>query len=83
MSARRLMRLVAYAVASSCSVAFAHTEEEYLEKARGMHSPSGWFCNTDQMFELDADGTARIRKFGYVGECTTNRVLSIYKEVQQ
>ena len=46
------------------------------------HAPSGYFCNTDQTFEIDADGTTRIRKFGYVGECTTNRVVTIHKEMQ-
>jgi hypothetical protein len=49
---------------------------------RNTHTPSGYFCNTDQTFEIDADGTTRIRKFGYVGECTTNRVVTIHKEMQ-
>jgi hypothetical protein len=50
--------------------------------AHNTHAPSGYFCNTDQTFEIDADGTTRIRKFGYVGECTTNRVITIHKEMQ-
>ena len=32
------------------------------------------FCNTDQRFELDANGTSRLKKFGYTGELTTNGV---------
>jgi hypothetical protein len=32
------------------------------------------FCNTDQRFELDADGTARLKKFRYTGERMTNGV---------
>ena len=32
------------------------------------------FCNTDQRFELDADGTARVMKFRRVGELSTNMV---------
>ena len=32
------------------------------------------FCNTDQRFELDADGTARLNKFHYTGERMTNGV---------
>ena len=32
------------------------------------------FCNTDQRFELDANGTARLKKFGYIGERMTNGV---------
>ena len=35
------------------------------------------FCNTDQRFELDADGTARILKFGYTGERMTNGVFNV------
>ena len=33
-----------------------------------------YFCNTDQRFELDADGPSRIKKFQYVGERMTNGV---------
>ena len=40
------------------------------------------FCNTDQRFELDADGTARILKFGYTGERMTNGVFSVIKDQQ-
>ena len=32
------------------------------------------FCNTDQRFELDANGTSRLKKFGYTGELMTNGV---------
>ena len=32
------------------------------------------FCNTDQRFELDADGTARLMKFNCTGERMTNGV---------
>jgi len=38
------------------------------------------FTQTDQRFELDADGTARVRKFGYCGERTTNSIFRIEKE---
>ncbi len=38
-------------------------------------------CHFDQKFELDADGTARIRKFGYCGERTTNNVFTLVKEL--
>ena len=38
------------------------------------------FCHFDQRFELDADGTARVRKFGYCGERTTNNVFTLVKE---
>ena len=32
------------------------------------------FCDTDQRFELDANGTSRVMKFGYAGERMTNGV---------
>jgi hypothetical protein len=35
------------------------------------------FCHTDQRFELDADGTARVFKFGYCGERTTNNTFNL------
>ncbi len=35
------------------------------------------FCHTDQRFELDADGTVRVFKFGYCGERTTNNVFNL------
>ena len=37
------------------------------------------FCNTDQRFELDADGTARLKKFRYTGERMTN---GVYKQTR-
>ncbi len=43
-------------------------------RAKQNHSIDKVFCNTDQRFELDADGTARVIKFGWTGSCTTNRV---------
>ena len=52
------MRLVAYAVASSCSVAFAHTEEECLEKARGMIGTllsSGWHTEDEMLAQQESD----------------------------
>ena len=38
------------------------------------------FCNTDQRFELDGNGTARIKKFGFVFECDTNRYCTVWRE---
>ena len=38
------------------------------------------FCNTDQRFELDADGTARLKKFYRFGERMTNGVYISGKE---
>ena len=38
------------------------------------------FCNTDQRFELDGNGTARIKKFGLVFECDTNRYCTVWRE---
>lgn len=38
------------------------------------------FCNTDQRFELDVNGTARIKKFGLVFECDTNRYCTVWRE---
>ena len=35
------------------------------------------FCYTDQRFELDANGTVRVIKFGYCGERTTNNVFTL------
>ncbi len=40
----------------------------------GTAGPGKYFCNTDQRFELDADGTSRIKKFQYVGERMTNGI---------
>lgn len=38
------------------------------------------FTQNDQRFELDADGTARVKKFGYCGERTTNSVFRLTRE---
>ena len=38
------------------------------------------FCNTDQRFELDVNGTTRIKKFGLVFECNTNRYCTVWRE---
>ena len=38
------------------------------------------FGNTDQRFELDGNGTARIKKFGFVFECDTNRYCTVWRE---
>jgi len=35
-----------------------------------------YFCNTDQSFSVDSEGTAREEKFGWFAEATTNRVIS-------
>ena len=37
------------------------------------------FCNTDQRFELDADGTDRVMKFRRAGELSTNRVYRTWE----
>ena len=39
-----------------------------------------YFCNTDQRFELDADGASRMRKFGHIGERMTNGVYRIWRQ---
>ena len=39
-----------------------------------------YFCNTDQRFELDADGTSRVRKFGRIGERMTNGVYRTWRQ---
>jgi hypothetical protein len=39
-----------------------------------------YFCNTDQRFELDADGTSRMKKFQYVGERMTNGVYRTWRQ---
>ena len=31
-------------------------------------------------FELDGNGTARIKKFGFVFECDTNRYCTVWRE---
>lgn len=36
------------------------------------------FIRTDQRFELDADGTARVSKFGWTGERGTNDTHRVY-----
>ena len=37
------------------------------------------FVHTDQRFELDADGTARVSKFGWTGERGTNDTHRVYE----
>lgn len=44
---------------------------------------TNYFCNTDQSFALDSDGTVRVCKFGYVCECNTNRSCHVELEVQR
>ena len=38
-----------------------------------------YFCDTDQRFELDADGTSRLKKFYRAGERTTNGVYRTWE----
>ena len=38
------------------------------------------FCDTDQRFELDANGTARLKKFHYVSERMTNGVFRTWRQ---
>ena len=38
------------------------------------------FCDTDQKFELDADGTSRIKKFKSIGERMTNGVYRTWRQ---
>ena len=46
----------------------------------GSSWPGIEFCDTDQRFELDADGTARLKKFHYVGERLTNGVFRTWRQ---
>lgn len=39
------------------------------------------FTYTDQRFELDADGTARVSKFGWTGERRTNDLGRVYRDI--
>lgn len=39
------------------------------------------FSQNDQRFELDSNGTARVYKFGYMGERTTNNQHRVEKRV--
>ena len=59
-----------------------HVEHENLDKLSrigGGVLPSQ-DCNTDQRFELDADGTSRMKKFQYVGERMTNGVYRTWRQ---
>ena len=47
---------------------------EYTGNSGSAHGV--FFCDTDQFFSVDADGTAREEKFGWFVETTTNRVFS-------
>lgn len=38
------------------------------------------FCSFEQRFELDCDGTSRVKKFGYCGERATNNVFRLTRE---
>ena len=38
------------------------------------------FCSTDQHFVLDAEGTASMSKFGYVGTRLTNGVFTVTQD---
>ncbi|MBQ3746827.1 MAG: hypothetical protein II863_05405 [Kiritimatiellae bacterium] len=49
-------------------------------RVAGNVSDTNNLCSTDQRFELDADGTSRVRKFGYVSERMTNGVFTITRE---
>ncbi len=40
------------------------------------HAPEHVFCNTDQHFTIDADGTVTETKFGWTATATTNRVIT-------
>ena len=46
---------------------------------RGRHDEgvTNVFYHADQRFELDANGTVRVFKFGYCGERTTNNIFSL------
>ena len=44
-------------------------------------STTNVFARNDQRFELDADGTARVFKFGYMGERTTNNQHRVEKRI--
>jgi hypothetical protein len=46
-------------------------------RCRGDDGVTNVFCYTDQRFELDANGTVRVIKFGYCGERTTNNVFTL------
>ncbi len=50
-------------------------------RCRGDLAVTNVFAHTDQRFELDADGTARVYKFGYCGERTTNNTFNLSKEM--
>ena len=43
-------------------------------------SATNVFCRFEQRFELDCDGTSRVKKFGYCGERTTNNVFRLTME---
>lgn len=49
-------------------------------RVRGRHSQTNLFESADQRFELDSNGTARLNKFGYWGERTTNSDFRVWKE---
>ena len=52
----------------------------YVWKLSSGTDAENYICNRDQRFELDADGTSRIRKFGYVISCSTNRIGTYQRE---
>ena len=41
-----------------------------------IHSSGTYFCNTDQCFSVNSNGTTRLEKFGWFAEATTNRLFS-------
>ena len=44
--------------------------------------PATFQCHTDQSFEIDANGTVRVIKFGYCGERKTNNVFTITRRIE-
>ena len=51
-------------------------------RVMGDEGTTNLLCHTDQRFELDADGTARVKKFGYTSERKTNEVFNVIKNQQ-
>ena len=52
-------------------------------RVNGDIATTNLFCDTDQRFELDGDGTSRLSKFNIVGERATNGFFRVWEEVSQ
>lgn len=50
-------------------------------RVTGDHFSTNVFVRTDQRFELDGDGTARVSKFSWTGERGTNDAHRVYEEL--